>query len=340
MKHGIYDIWNLEIDEYKEEYISEMYDDTCIEFDYLHCEEMYPEIYGLSKKSSDLWTATVLIKCLHLSDREYFILACQQLLENFNIIESWTCSEGEYEDYSVCVIIDRDMSVYDVYYYIMSVRDKVIEATGCVRDKTLTEDTQRIIREQLPIYQRAMNKVKLELSNFITDSEDNHKKINEIVGRVKTISSIEEKVYRKNICQYNALEKFDDIAGVRCTCEYIDDVYDVLRYIEKNPLLEVVDVDDKIENSTVQGYRGIHVIVVVSVFFQEILYEKIKVEIQLRTAFQNAWSMKTHELTYKKENSDIEEIQSTMRELSEVLYEADKIALRMKHVADGNGLTR
>lgn len=89
--------------------------------------------------------------------------------------------------------------------------------------------------------------------------------------------------------------------------------------------MEAVAVDDKIENSTVQGYRGIHVIVVVSVFFQEILYENIKVEIQLRTAFQNAWSMKTHELTYKKENSDIEEIQSTMRELSEVLYEADKI---------------
>lgn len=330
MKHGIYDIWNLEIDSYKNEYLSEMYDDTHTDYLYLHCEELYPEITGLRKKSLNLWTATVYIKCLNPSDKGNFELACTQLKNHFSWLDCWSVAKSQYDDFTVTVNIDHDMSFYDVYYYIMDLRDKVIEANQCLQQNKLTTYAQREIKKILPVYQRAMNKVKLELSNYITDNDNNVTKIIEIEGRVKELSSIEEKVYRKNICQYDALDKFDDIAGVRCTCEYIDDVYDVLAYMNSNPLLEVVDIDDKIEKSSAQGYRGIHVIVTVNVFFQDRLYENIKVEIQLRTAFQNAWSTKTHKLTYKRDSSDIAEVESVMKELSEALHEADKVALRMK----------
>ena len=97
-------------------------------------------------------------------------------------------------------------------------------------------------------------------------------------------------------------EKFDDIAGVRCTCEYLDDVYEVLEYIKENPLLRVIEIDDKIDNCTKEGYRGIHIIVFTKIYYKGILHENVKVEIQLRTSFQNAWSMKTHQLTYKRED--------------------------------------
>ena len=330
MEHGIYDIWNLEIDSYKNEYLSEMYDDTRTDFLYLYCEELYPEIFGLCKKSHNLWTTTVFIKCLNPSDKDNFDLACTQLKNHFSWLDSWMAAKSQYDDYAVMVNIDHDMSLYDAYYYIMDFRNIVIEATQCLQQNRLTVYAQREIKKILPVYQRAMNKVKLELSNYITDNDNNINKIIEIEGRVKELSSIEEKVYRKNICQYEALDKFDDIAGVRCTCEYLDDVYDILAYMESNPLLEVVDIDDKMEKSSTQGYRGIHVIVTVNVFFQDHLHENIKVEIQLRTAFQNAWSTKTHELTYKRDNEDIAEVQSVMKELSEALYEADKVALRMK----------
>lgn len=165
--------------------------------------------------------------------------------------------------------------------------------------------------------------------NYITDNDSNANKIVEIEGRVKELSSIEEKVYRKNICEYEVFDKFDDIAGVRCICEYLDDVYDVLEYLKSNSLLKIVDIDDKIESSSPQGYRGIHVIISVDIFFQDKLYENIKVETQLRTAFQNAWSTKTHVLTYKQDNLNVAEVESVMKELSEVLYEADKVAQKM-----------
>lgn len=64
---------------------------------------------------------------------------------------------------------------------------------------------QKIV-EQLPIYLRAMKKVELELSNFATDDIGNKHKIIEICSRVKEISSIEEKVYRKSICQFDVLK--------------------------------------------------------------------------------------------------------------------------------------
>ena len=330
MKHGTYDIWNLEIDSYKEEYLSEMYDDTCIDYLYLHCEEMYPEIFGLRKKSPNLWTATVCIFCLKSSDKENFELACTQLKNHFDWLEHWKSANSEYDDFTITVSIDHDMSLYDAYFYIMNSRDKVIEATQCLEQKKLTAHTQREITKLLPVYQRAMNRVKLELLNYITDNDSNANKIIEIEGRVKELSSIEEKVYRKNICEYEVFDKFDDIAGVRCICEYLDDVYDVLTYLKSNPLLKIVDIDDKIEKSSPPGYRGIHVIVTVNVFFQDKLYENIKVETQLRTAFQNAWSTKTHILTYKQDNANTAEVENVMKELSEVLYEADKVALRMK----------
>lgn len=39
---------------------------------------------------------------------------------------------------------------------------------------------------------------------------------------------------------------------------------------------------------------------------------------------------KTHVLTYRQDNADTVEVQSAMKELSEALFEADKVALKMK----------
>ena len=59
----------------------------------------------------------------------------------------------------------------------------------------------------------------------------------------------------------------------------------------------------------------------------------MKVEIQLRTAFQNAWSMKTHQLTYKKDSIESEKVKDVLRKLSDVLNEADETALKMKQIS-------
>ena len=188
-----------------------------------------------------------------------------------------------------------------------------------------------MVIDRLPIFSRAAKKVELELSNFKTDDSSNDHKIVEISSRTKTLNSIQEQVYRKKICQFELFERFDDIAGVRCTCEFLSDVYEVLEYIKQNPLFNVLFIEDKIAFPSDAGYRGIHIIVSTSVYYQGSIHENIKVEIQLRTAFQNAWSMKTHQLTYKQENIP-EDVSETMRKMSDALKDADDAAQQIKEL--------
>lgn len=328
IKHGFSYIWDLEIDSYKDIYLDDFYTDTVIDFEYLHCDEMYIGLHGLCRYKDSNWQISVPIgdfiggnaleqACLELSTHRDFLLA-------------YSISKSDSVDHEITVLITHNMSVYDAYNYAIEVRNSVIDYANSLANHIFSAIVKQEIVEKLPIYLRAMKKVELELSNFATDDICNKYKIIEICSRVKEISSIEEKVYRKGICQFDVFGRFDDIAGVRCTCEFLSDVYDVLSYIRENPLLRVYDIEDKIEKPSKTGYRGIHVIVTTDVYYHGSFHKDIKVEVQLRTAFQNAWSMKTHQLTYKRESAIPEEISVAMKEMSDALKNADDVAQRIK----------
>lgn len=328
IKHGRSFIWDLEIDSYKDVYIDDFYQDTIIDFEYLHCEEMYTGINNLRRYENSTWIISVPIRCD--IDKTLLKNACKELSLNSDFLVSYYISGEQYYDSEITVLINNNMSIFDAFNYAITKRDIVIDYTCSLENKTLSKLVRQQVANKLPIYSRAMKKVELELSNFTTDEKINANKIIEISSRVKTPNSIQEKVYRKSISQFEIFEKFDDIAGVRCTCEFLSDVYDVLEYIEQNPLIKVLFIDDKIETPSESGYRGIHIIVSTDVYFQGTLYENIKVEIQLRTAFQNAWSMKTHQLTYKRETDISDDISKTMRMMSDSLKEADEAAQQIK----------
>lgn len=328
IKHGRSFIWDLEIDSYKDVYIDDFYQDTIIDFEYLHCEEMYTGINNLRRYENSTWIISVPIRCD--IDKTLLKNACKELSLNSDFLVSYYISGEQYYDSEITVLINNNMSIFDAFNYAITKRDIVIDYTCSLENKTLSKLVRQQVANKLPIYSRAMKKVELELSNFTTDEKINANKIIEISSRVKTPNSIQEKVYRKSISQFEIFEKFDDIAGVRCTCEFLSDVYDVLEYIKLNPLIKVLFIDDKIETPSESGYRGIHIIVSTDVYFQGTLYENIKVEIQLRTAFQNAWSMKTHQLTYKRETDISDDISKTMRMMSDSLKEADEAAQQIK----------
>lgn len=328
IKHGRSFIWDLEIDSYKKVYLDDFFQDTIIDFEYLHCEEMYLDAYGLQRHGDCVWIINVPIKCK--IDKDSLEIACKELSENCDFIKNYFASNDEYINSEITILIRENMSIFDAFNYAYSKVDIVINYASSLKNEKLSKLMRDRVEDKLPIYSRAMKKVELELSNFKTDQASNAKKIIEISSRVKTPSSIEEKVFRKNICQFELFEKFDDIAGVRCTCEFLSDVYDVLEYIKQNPLINILRVEDKIADPPKSGYRGIHIIATTDVYFQGSLYENIKVEIQLRTAFQNAWSMKTHQLTYKRETDIPDEISETMRMMSDALNEADEAAQRIK----------
>lgn len=324
IKHGRSFIWDLEIDSYKDVYLEEFYDDTIIDFEYLYCEEMYTSVNNLRRYNESDWIITVPIQ---FSDENKRIKsACEELSQHEDFLVGYYVTDDPYSESEITVLIKNNMSIFDAFNYAIEKRDVIIEYANALINKSLSKTLKQKLVRQLPVYSRAMRKIELELSNFTTDESANSKKIIEISSRVKTIDSIQEKVYRKNICQFELFDRFDDIAGVRCTCEFLSDVYDVVDYISENPLINVQKIEDKIKNPAESGYRGIHIIATTDVYYQGSIYENVKVEIQIRTAFQNAWSMKTHQLTYKRETDIPNDISETIRKMSDSLNEADNSA--------------
>lgn len=328
IKHGHSYIWDMEIDSYKDVFLHDFYDDTTINFEYLHCEEMYIDMHGLKRRDNSTWEITIPIKCF--DEIQEFETACREMSKHCDFLISYSISKQKFVEPTITILIDKDMSIYEAFYYAISKMDAVIDYTLSLRENRLSNKLRLIVDNKLPVYHRAMKKVELELSNFTTDDSSNIHKIIEISSRVKTIDSIQEKVYRKNICQFELFERFNDIAGVRCTCEFLNDVYDVLEYIKQNPLFNVQSIEDKIINPSQAGYRGIHIIVTTDVYYKGSVYNNIKVEIQLRTAFQNAWSMKTHQLTYKQKSIPVD-ISETMKMMSDALNEADNAAQKIRN---------
>ena len=58
-----------------------------------------------------------------------------------------------------------------------------------------------------------------------------------------------------------------DIAGIRVICSYISDVYNLFDLLQRQDDLEIVTVKDYIANPKPNGYRSLHVIVRIPVYF-------------------------------------------------------------------------
>lgn len=294
-------------------------------------DEVWPDAY-IDRVEENVWILTdVTRKYMEESDIPQSVY--EQMSLEMNSSEDYEI-EIPNSNYRIIIRKDEDFKIISVLWD--EVREDFFEYFSAVTGKNLVKKTRKRISQILPVYERAKNVIILELESFSKEVEIDQCRIIDISGRVKSVDSIEEKVYRKGILSSQIYERFDDIAGVRVVCEYISDVYYLLDYIKENPLIRVIEIDDKIEKPTQEGYRGIHVIVEVDVYYNKQLYKDVKVEIQLRTSFQNGWAMKTHELTYKRKSDLSKEISNQMKILSDSLYEADSKAQKLRNMISEN----
>lgn len=292
-------------------------------------DEVWTEAY-VDRIEENMWVLTdVTCKLIEKSDIHESIF--KQMSLEMNTSEGY---EIVINDTNYQIVIREDIDFKSVHHLWKIVREDFYEYYNAITNRRLVYKTKQKIQSLLPVYERAKNLIILELTSFSKEVNVNQCCIINIDGRVKEIGSIEEKIYRKAILSSQVFDKFDDIAGVRVVCEYISDVYFLLDYIKENPLIQIVEIDDKIENPTQEGYRGIHIIVEVDVYYKKQLYEDVKVEIQLRTSFQNGWAMKTHKLTYKRKGELSQEIANQMKILSASLYEADSKAQELRNLID------
>ncbi len=161
------------------------------------------------------------------------------------------------------------------------------------------------------LYDQAMR----ELTNALTWSAqlDDQKLIktlwiDQITFRRKTFRSLLEKCVRKNllaspeqdISPGKILSEIYDIAGVRVICVYADLVPNIVRTLERNPQVKIIQKKNYNLHSERKpnGYRGFHIqaCVKVSTGEQEVL---VPVEIQIRTCLQHVWAVAEHAVLYK-----------------------------------------
>ena len=143
------------------------------------------------------------------------------------------------------------------------------------------------------------------------------------------------------------LYEVDDIAGIRLECDYLSDIEEVLdalraRYGEDDGDIRLRRVDRAIDNPKRGGYRGVHITVDVKVeslvgneecsVLERVLEcdrdetMTLPCEIQIRTGYQQSWSEKSHDLTYKREQSISKQLLEPIRLLADQLYEAEQLA--------------
>lgn len=126
------------------------------------------------------------------------------------------------------------------------------------------------------------------------------------------------------------IEKYvNDVAGVRVVCSYIDDIYRIAEALLQQDDVILVEKKDYIANPKENGYRSLHLIVKVPVFFAEQTKE-LKVEVQIRTIAMDFWASLEHQLKYKQNITDEENIIAQLKKCAEVSNATDEKMLDIR----------
>ncbi|MGG1399064.1 GTP pyrophosphokinase family protein [Bacillus salipaludis] len=132
--------------------------------------------------------------------------------------------------------------------------------------------------------------------NFIHD----YNPIEHVKSRLKSPESILKKVYRKeyDFTLASIKKNIKDIAGIRITCSFRSDIYEISKMIANQKDVRVVEYKDYIQNPKPNGYQSLHLILEVPIFMSD-REELVYVEVQIRTIAMDFWASLEHKIYYK-----------------------------------------
>lgn len=149
--------------------------------------------------------------------------------------------------------------------------------------------------------------------------------IEHINSRLKSPDSIVNKARRCNIPMNldDFRQNLFDIAGIRISCSFISDAYNLRDMLLGQQDLTVLEVRDYISNPKPNGYRSLHLIVQVPVFLSD-RTEPVAVEVQLRTVAMDFWASLEHKIYYKYDKDVPESILKDIKFAAEVAAMLDE----------------
>ena len=175
-------------------------------------------------------------------------------------------------------------------------------------------------------------KTKLEVLNEELSLFAQKNPIENIQSRVKRPYSIARKLRRMNLpLTVDAIQpNLSDVAGIRVICPFINDVYEVAHMFLKQDDVKLIQIKDYIEHPKENGYRSLHLIIEIPVFFSS-GKENIRVEIQIRTVAMDFWASLEHQIRYKNESSVMDEVRNELKECADTIAQADRKMQRLKN---------
>lgn len=167
-------------------------------------------------------------------------------------------------------------------------------------------------------------KTKLQVLNDEFSITRNRNPIEFIKTRIKQPDSIATKLKKKGfpLSVESVRENLNDVAGVRVICSFIDDIYQVADMFTAQDDIKLITTKDYIKHPKRNGYRSLHLIVEVPVFFSD-HKEQMRVEVQIRTIAMDFWASLEHQVKYKKDVKDAEHIVYELRACADVINRTD-----------------
>ena len=203
------------------------------------------------------------------------------------------------------------------------------------KTRELRDQFQRFLRE----YEFGMREVETKISilrdEFLHDHAYNP--IEHVKSRLKSPDSIVEKIARKGIEEPDfdrIREEITDIAGVRVTCSFVADVYQLFELLTQQDDITVRVVKDYIAQPKPNGYKSLHAIIEVPVFLSTGALS-VPVEVQFRTIAMDFWASLEHKIYYKFSNQVPSHLVESLSDAADAAAELDTRMERLHREAHG-----
>ena len=198
--------------------------------------------------------------------------------------------------------------------------------------KNMLTDSEFSIKGQCAIN---LMMTKLDIINTFLLMKYNRNFIQMKTGRLKSYDSVCKKMQKKGLdLNFNqALEKINDLIGVRAVCAYVDDIYKVADLIEKQQDIHILKIKDYVQQPKKSGYQSLHLILEIAIPFQK-ENQWIKLELQLRTAAMDYWANLDHQLRYKRGQKQASVINEELQQCASVITQLDQKMLEIRKKID------
>lgn len=173
-------------------------------------------------------------------------------------------------------------------------------------------------------YELAVKELVTKFEHIITEykANDLYSPIEQVTGRVKTVTSILEKLQKKNMT-IDDIGELDDIAGIRIICQFEEDIDTVAAILESRNDMEIISKKDYVRHIKQSGYRSYHLIINYQV---ETVSgpKRLQAEIQIRTMAMNFWATIEHSLQYKYKGDMPEHVADRLSKAAEAIVSLDR----------------